>query len=477
MNWRLIQKKVLRLQMRIAKAVREKRWGKAKSLQYILTRSMATKLWATRRVVTNRGRNTPGVDGVLWKTPEQKIAGARSLKRRGYRPLPLRRIYIPKKDGKRKRPLSIPTKKDRAMQALHLLSLNPIAETLADENSYGYRPERSIADAHGKCFNALARKHSPEWVFEGDIESCFDRLSHEWLLVNIPMDKTILKLWLKAGYLKGRGFYDTREGTPQGGIISPALANMALDGLEHVAQSVIPAQVRAKGRSKIHLARYADDFIITARSREVLEDKVIPAVKAFLAERGLRLSSEKSKITPINAGFDFLGANVRKYNGKLLMKPTKSGVLRLLRECRGLIRKHCASRTDVLIRRLNAKLRGWGYQFRHLVASRCFGYIDHQIFESLKRWMRRRHPNKSNTWRNRKYFRSDGIRNWIFTATYNGAHSTVCRVDLVALSHLGLRRHVKIQSKAHPFDPTYSGYFRQRWLSKHRGRPRQAGGA
>jgi RNA-directed DNA polymerase len=319
-DWTVIYRKVNRLQMRIAKAVREERWGKVKSLQRILTRSMAAKLWATRRVVTNRGRNTPGVDGVLWKTPEQKIQGAKSLQRRGYRPQPLRRIYIPKKSGNKKRPLSIPTMKDRAMQALYWLALVPVAETLADPCSLGFRPGRCIADAHVRCYGILSRRSGPEWIFDADIESCFDTISHDWLLANIPMDKAILQAWLKAGYLEDRGFHYTREGTPQGGIISPTLANMTLDGLEAVAQGAVPERTR-QGRSKVHVIRYCDDFVVTARSREDLVDKVIPAIEAFLAERGLRLSTEKSRVTHISAGFNFLGANVRKYNGKLWRSP------------------------------------------------------------------------------------------------------------------------------------------------------------
>ena len=161
---------------------------------------------------------------------------------------------------------------------------------------------------------------------------------------------------------------------------------------------------------------------------------------------------------------------MRKYNGKLLMRPTKDGVLRLTRECRDLMRKHQVSRADVLIRRLNAKLRGWGNQFRHLVSYRAFGYIDYRIFEGLKRWTRRRHPKKNIAWRKKRYFRSEGNRDWIFTASYETARGQKQRVDLVKLSHLGLRKHAKIQGKAYPFDPAYSEYFRQRWLSKRRKR-------
>jgi RNA-directed DNA polymerase len=466
-DWTIIYHKVNRLQMRIAKAAREERWGKVKSLQRILTRSMAAKLWATRRVVTNRGRHTPGVDGVLWKTPKQKIQGARSLRRRGYRPQALRRIYIPKKSGKKMRPLSIPTMKDRAMQALYLLSLLPVAETLADPSSFGFRPKRSTADAHVRCYGVLAKRSSPEWIFDADIESCFDRISHDWLLANIPMDKAILRSWLRAGYLEKDVFFYTREGTPQGGIISPTLANMTLDGLEGVAQRSVAERTR-HGRSKVHVIRYCDDFVVTARSREDLVTRVIPAIERFLAERGLRISSEKSKIVHISAGFDFLGANVRKYNGKFLAKPMRESTLRVARDCRDIVKKHRAAKTEVMIQSLNARLRGWGHYYRHLVASKAFGYLDFRIFADLKRWMKRRHPKKSITWCCRKYFRTEGHDRWVFSAEFQTPEGTSQRVDLMKLGRLGLRRHIQVRTAANPFDPAYGAYFHRRQRSKSR---------
>ena len=190
------------------------------------------------------------------------------------------------------------------MQALHLLALNPIAETLGDPNSYGYRLGRCVADAWGECFIALGRRHSPRWVFEGDIEACFDRISHTWLLENIPMDRKVLREWLEAGYLEEATFHPTPGGTPQGGIISPVIANLALDGLETAAKSAVPSRTKY-GRSKVHVIRYADDFVITAATREMLEEHVLPSVERFLAERGLRLSPEKSKITHIPSGLRF----------------------------------------------------------------------------------------------------------------------------------------------------------------------------
>jgi RNA-directed DNA polymerase len=192
-DWHSLDKHVRRLQMRIAKATREGRWGKVKALQWLLTHSFSAKLLAVRRVVRNRGRRTAGVDGIIWTTSRQKLQAARSLQRRGYRPQPLRRVYIPKKRSGKRRPLGIPTQRERAMQALYLLALEPVAETQADRNAYGFRPKRSTADAIGQCFNALARKHSPQWILEGDIRACFDRISHSWLVSHIPMDKSILR--------------------------------------------------------------------------------------------------------------------------------------------------------------------------------------------------------------------------------------------------------------------------------------------
>jgi len=262
-DWPTIKKTVLRLQMRIAKATRAGRWGKAKALQWLLTHSSSAKLLAVRRVVRNSGRNTPGVDGVLWRTSGQKLKAARSLQRRGYRPQPLRRIYISKRNGKL-RPLGIPTMADRAQQALHLLALEPVAETLADPNAYGFRPKRSTADAIAQCFNVLVRKQSARWILEGDIKSCFDRISHSWLRKHIPMDKLILGKWLAAGYMEEGVIYPIEAGTPQGGIASPVFANMALDGLEAVAQG-------AARNQKVNVVKYADDCVPRTQDPEYWE--------------------------------------------------------------------------------------------------------------------------------------------------------------------------------------------------------------
>ena len=214
-DWQKVRREVRRLQIRIAKAIREGRHGTAKALQWLLTHSFSGKALAVKRVVSNKGNKTPGVDGVIWSTLKQKIQAVQALRRHGYQARPLRRVYIPKKNGKM-RPLSIPTMYDRAMQALYALALQPVAETLADPNSYGFRLSRSCADAIGQCYNSLVRRNSPQWILEGDIKACFDEISHQWLLEHIPMDRALLRQWLNAGYFEGSNLYPTKTGTPQG---------------------------------------------------------------------------------------------------------------------------------------------------------------------------------------------------------------------------------------------------------------------
>lgn len=465
-DWRSVGKEVWRLQVRIAKAARKERWGKVCALQRLLTRSRAARLWAVRRVTTNKGKRTPGVDGVVWRTSREKLAAVESLKRKGYRPQPLRRVYIPKRNGKR-RPLSIPTMRDRAMQALYLLALNPVAETQADPNSYGFRLRRSVADAWGQCYIALAKGYAPEWIFEADIESCFDRISHPWLLENVPMDREVLRKWLEAGYLEDATFHPTLAGTPQGGVVSPVIANFALDGLEEAARSAVPDRVEGI-RSKVHVVRYADDFIVTAASRKLLVEQVIPAVEAFLAERGLRLSSEKSKITHVGQGFELLGAHVRKYGRKLMMKPAQGSLRGFLAGLRSFLKKHPGIAAWKLIQELNRRIRGWVEFYRCLVSSRVFRKLDQELFRSLWRWVRMRHPSKRSRWLKAKYFpRVDG-RDWTFCAKVPSRQRELFpelsrhRLTLLRASSVTIRRHVKVRADANPFDPRYHDYFARR---------------
>lgn len=459
-NWAPIENLVNRLQMRIAKATKERKHGKVKALQWILTHSFFAKLLAIKRVTSNSGSKTPGIDNIIWKTSLQKIKAIKTLYRRGYNPKPLRRIYIPKKN-KKLRPLGIPTIKDRTMQALYLLALEPVAETQADANSYGFRPKRSCADAIAGCFASLCRKNNASWILEGDIKSCFDRISHDWLKANTIMDKTILEKWLASGYMEKGSFYMTEDGTPQGGIISPRLATIALNGLERVVKS------NFRKSDKVNVVVYADDFIITANSKELL-DKIRPRVEIFLKERGLELSQEKTKITHIEDGFDFLGFNIRKYKNVLFIKPSKKSIKDFLMDIRETIKSNPTATTQGLIHLLNPKIRGWANYFRHVVAKETFSYVDHEIFLALRNWIRRRHLNKSWSWRKIKYFRKSGFRNWIFRAKIRDENSNdnnksnIKYLDLFRASSVKIVRHIKIKGKANPFDAEYAEYFKKR---------------
>jgi len=465
-NWQTINRNVRRLQVRIVQATKERRWGRVRALQRLLTHSYSGKVLAVRRVTENNGKATPGVDQQIWDTPEKKTQAVHALKRRGYRSQPLRRVYIPKSDGKTMRPLGIPTMIDRGQQALHLLALDPVAETTADRNSYGFRQRRSCADAIGQCFLALRRANA-QWILEGDIKSCFDKISHDWLLAHVPMDRVILQKWLKSGYMEKHVLHESMDGTPQGGIISPALANCALDGLERLLQDKYPAGKRLKSlggeKPYVHLIRYADDFVITGKSKELLVGEIKPLVEQFLQERGLELSPTKTVITHVEHGFDFLGQNVRRYpNGKLLIKPSKKNVGTFLDGIRRVIKAaHGVSAAD-LIDQLNPKIRGWANYHRHVVSKRIFGRVDHTIFSNLWQWARRRHPNKPQRWVNLKYFERRRDRDRVFFGETRDDEGRPKKIWLFHAQSTPIKRQVKVKGEANPYDPTYETYFEER---------------
>ncbi len=460
-DWTAVRKNVRRLQARIVQATKEGRWGKVKALQHLLTHSFSGKALAVKRVTENQGRKTPGVDKVTWTMPSQKMAAIHQLRQRGYRPQPLRRVYIPKSNHKL-RPLGIPAMSCRAMQALYLLALDPIAETLGDSNSYGFRSTRSPADAIEQCFTDLCQRNSAQWILEGDIKSCFDKISHDWLLTYIPMDKTILRKWLKAGFIDKHVLHTTEEGTPQGGICSPVIANMALDGLERKLREHFPKSHRGSSKEKVNFVRFADDFIITGKSKEVLEQTVKPLVKQFMKERGLELSPEKTLITHIEDGFDFLGQNVRKYKGKLLIKPSQKNVKAFLENIRKLVKDDKQAVAGHLIAQLNPKIQGWANYHHHIVSKETFTKVDHAIFTMLWQWAKRRHPKKSHTWIRKKYFHSIGGDNWVFSGEVLGRDGAFHPIRLLKMRSISIERHAKIQSEANPYDPAWETYFEKR---------------
>ena len=457
-EWKTVQANVRRLQRRIAKAFREKKYSKAKALQWLLTHSFHAKLLAVKRATQNKGAKTPGVDQVTWKTPKQKLQAALTLKRRGYQTSPLKRVYIPKKQSGKTRPLSIPTMRCRAMQALYLFALEPIAEMMADKHAYGFRPRRSSADAIGRCFQALCRRTAARYILDADIHACFDTISHSWLINHVPMDKQMLSKWLQAGYIDDQIIHATEAGIPQGSPISPCLLVIALSGLEQAVQSVISYQKR----DKIHCSIYADDFIITGASEYTLMTKVKPVVEHFLRERDLRLSIKKTKIIDITKGFDFLGMHIRRYNnGKLIIKPAKANVKAFLAKIKKTVQRYQAAKTEELIHELNAQIRGWTNYYRHVCAKDTFQYISKRLFKHLWQWAKKRHPNKSARWRRRKYFRRKGYRNWVFFSYIKTERGSTI-LDLIEPATVRIKRHLIIRADATPYDPRFKDYFIKR---------------
>jgi RNA-directed DNA polymerase len=444
--WDRIERAVFRIQTRIVKYLKEGKLWLVKKLQRLLRNSYHVILLAIKRVTSNKGKNTAGVDGKIIRTPEQKIKTAQMINtQRRHKTSPLKRIFIPKKNGKM-RPLGIPTMHDRIMQAIHLFALEPVAEYRADKNSYGFRPKRSTADAITNCYQMLCRKDCAKWVLEGDIKGCFDNISHRWMIANIPTDTRMLKRWLQSGFIHKKKFFKVKAGTPQGGIISPVIANMTLDGLEEILKH------KFKGR-KVNYTRYADDFIITGATKELLEKDVKPVVIQFLAERGLSLSEEKTVITHIDDGFDFLGFNIRSYKGKVLTKPSKKSITSIVEKIKSIIKNNKQAKQENLIRLLNPVIRGWGNYYSHVVSKNIFSHIDHKIIYMLRKWTKRRHPRKSKDWITRKYFSSNGNRNWVFRSG---------KAELMEMAKIGIKRHIKIKKDANPYDTAYEEYFRLR---------------
>jgi RNA-directed DNA polymerase len=278
------------------------------------------------------------------------------------------------------------------------------------------------------------------------------------------MDRQLLRQWLKAGFLEKHAWFATTEGTPQGGTISPALANWTLDGLQRLLAERFAGTSTGQRKSKVHLVRYADDFLITGTSKELLRDRVQPLVAHFLKQRGLELSHEKTRITHVEAGFDFLGQNVRRYRcGKVLTKPSSSNVKTFLSKIQGTIDDSGSMTAGELIRRLNQQIKGWAMYHRYAASKRTFTHVDHRIFRMVWRWCRRRHPNKSREWIKEKYFRRDGHRHWVFTGMLLDQKGQGRPIQLMGAAQVRIIRYVKIRSAVNPYDPEWEQYLEARW--------------
>ena len=457
-NWTAVEGEVRRLQERIFRAAQNGEHAKVKNLQRLLVRSTAAKMLATRQATQqNQGKHTPGVDGVVIDTPEARVQLLEEgLNLRGYRPMPVRRVYIPKANGKT-RPLGIPTIKDRVMQAIVKFALEPEWESRFEANSYGFRPGRSTMDAITAIHTTMNRRGCSEWVLDADISGCFDNISHDALLKKLPVFTTVIRRWLKAGVVEFGRRKDSQSGTPQGGIISPLLAKIALNGLERLfgaenarGNPVSPALRKGLNRG-LSVIRYADDFVVTAPSKEVLEEYVMPKLTDFLRQRGLKLSEAKTRIVHVDEGFDFLGFTVRRFKGTLLTKPQMDKVLQHLRSIKVYLKRHQQTEAAQVIRDLNPVIRGWSNYYRHCAGKGTFDKADHRTWEMLWVWAKRRHPNKPAKWVKQRYFRNDGL--WTF-------HED--NAQLLRRSATPITRFTKVEGRSSPFDPAIREYWQTR---------------
>lgn len=457
-NWTATEGNVRRIQERIFRAAQNGEHKRVKNLQKLLVRSTAAKLLAIRQVTQqNRGRYTPGVDGVVVDTPEARIHLLQEgLSLKAYRPQPVRRVYIPKANGKI-RPLGIPTVRDRVMQAIVKLALEPESESRFEANSYGFRPGRSTMDAITAIHITLSHQGSSEWVLDADISGCFDNIGHDALLARLPVFTSVICRWLKAGVVELGKRLESHSGTPQGGIISPLLANIALDGLERLfgaedarGRLVSPAHRKGPNRG-VSLFRYADDFVVAAPSKEVLQEYVLPKLTNFLNQRGLDLSEAKTRIVHVNEGFDFLGFNVRRFKDKLLTKPAKDKVTGHLRSIKAYLKNHQQAPAGQVVKELNPVIRGWTNYYRHCAAKKTFSKADHMTWAMLWVWAKRRHPDKSAKWVKQRYFRNDSY--WTF---FEGD------AQLVRRASTPVTRFVKVRGVSSPLNPEQRGYWLER---------------
>ena len=454
------------LQNRIVKAKLAGRNRMVKKLQSLLVKSLNARILAVKRVSENKGKKTAGVDGKLLDTniKRSKCVADLNIKLDNYKAMPLKRTEIRKKNGKT-RPLGIPTMFDRSIQALYKLALEPVAEILADKNSYGFRPKRSTQDAMKQVWQRTVRKTSGEWILEADIKGCFDNISHQWIYDNIPLDNRLLKQWLKSGFIKDDTLFPTEDGTPQGGIISPLLANMVLDGIEKIVESYRAKIQKMKNgvilyryRLQFNFIRYADDFVITGNSPKHLR-LLQKDIEIFLAQRGLELSKEKTHITNIRDGFDFLGFHFRKYpDGKVIVKPTKEGIKTLKSKIKEVFKKYRQAPLELLINELNPIIKGWGYYYRFVNSKVIFSQIDQYIWYKSVNWVKRLHQGREIMKHIQRYFKP-------FSDTYKSETLSTGTQSVFLLSVIPLLEHIKIISTANPFDKDDDIYFTKRYIT------------
>jgi RNA-directed DNA polymerase len=463
-NWAVHEQNVARLRQRIFTAARDGDWPKVRNLQKIMLRSWSNTLVSVRQVTQrNAGRRTAGIDRVIALDGPARMGMAVQVHRtiKSWVPVPVRRVYVPKANGKQ-RPLGIPVILDRCHQARVKHALEPEWEARFEPRSYGFRPGRSCQDAAGALFWTLKGKSRRTWILDADLTAAFDKIDHSFLLAQLGTfpARDMIAGWLKAGVFEaGKGFAPTEEGTPQGGIISPCLLNVALHGLEEAAGVRYQGGDAARvDKDSPALVRYADDLAVCCHTRQQA-GQVKARLAGWLAQRGLSLNEDKTRIVHLTQGFDFLGWNIRRYrNGKLLIKPSKAAVRRHRQRLAGLMRTMRGSNAMAVIATLNPVIRGWTAYHRCMVSSEVFHSLGDYMWKLTWKWARHSHPGKAPRWVAARYFgkfhpyRED---RWVFGDKDTGAR-------LVKHSWTAIRRHVMVKGTAAPDDPGLAGYWRYR---------------
>lgn len=454
LNWKKIEKKVKNLQEKIVIARLNENFKEIYRLQWLLVQSLEARALAVRKVVTNKGGKTAGVDEKVWNGSEDYWRAMQELKKvtecpSEYRAEPLRRAFIPKGNTGEMRPLGIPTILDRAVQALYQLGVDPVVEATSDPNSFGFRKNRSTHDAITAIRSLLDKKAHPHWILEVDIAKCFDKISHEFLMTHTPMiHKMVLEQWLKSGVMEEMNYMDTTEGTPQGGIISPVLCNIALNGIESEVMKAFPR--KRIGTAGIHLIRYADDMIITGRSEEILV-KARHIIRSFLEIRGLQLNEKKTKITNIMDGFDFLGFNLtrKKWNPTyndfseqdtvLIIKPSTKGIDKFKESVRRIITRH--NPFIKIIKEINPIIRGWVEHKRISYHSQAeFIKLDHWIYLKMMHWIKKQNPG-AYIKTLKKYSVTTSSRKWNWGLTAQRTIVNLAETAIITLRPLKLDRN------------------------------------
>lgn len=483
-NWKPIKKRVRNLRQRIYRATENRQWNKVRSLMKLMLRSYSNLLLSVRKVTQeNQGRKTAGLDGQTALTPGQRMILVKEMQEHSlWQVRPTKRIYIPKASGTKLRPLGIPTIKNRIAQTIVKNALEPTWEARFEAHSYGFRPGRSCQDAIEQCHNRLRggqRSSQDQWVLDADIKGAFDNISHDYILNTIGNSpgRNLIKQWLKAGYVEAEVFHKTESGTPQGGCISPLLANIALDGMEKLLSSYIKLktyqpsptakrqQIVRRQSAKYGFIRYADDFLVTAQSQEDIE-AIIPVLSVWLQQRGLELNQEKTKVIHVPQGLNFLGFHIRQFHHNCFTFPQKDKVLDKLREIQQWLNQHRHTQPEAVIQFLNPILRGWANYYKFCCSKRTFSYFHYRLWRMLWYWALKRHPNKSKTWVAHKYFRSlNGVK-WTFSADARDRHGNQITISLFNITTIPIQRYSKVKGTASPDDPALVPYWLHRQTSQ-----------